>query len=399
MRNSDLSRSRSRPTASSDYSRDRILRSSDVWLKETVALMADGDRLPARNPQAHSQITQKLSSENVKAIINRGITLSDIAEFSVLTHSEDSVTRELALSHYNNLWKTFYENKRSLNRYIVSFSFGKYEPYAILLWNTGHIEYYFKGSSRNNTPFKWQRLVHESLAACQESAATLRGQRKNVMARQFYSALAILHSILDDTAGTWDLQSSRDRFQEAITDTEQRIEASVKELKDLVLQLDYQAAQRNYLLGMLPGLVIVCAIIAGIVITPLAQIEKYSIGIVLAGGGLGSLLSVLSRTTRAQLSRSLIVDTKASTSLIFCAGAFRPMIGALLGLGVYALIASGLIPVKVPVQTSQLYFFVGAISFLAGFSERLAQDALVRTSRGILGASNFGSEEKEDPKN
>jgi hypothetical protein len=66
-------------------------------------------------------------------------------------------------------------------------------------------------------------------------------------------------------------------------------------------------------------------------------------------------------------------------------GSFRPLIGAIFGLLVYALIQSNLLPLSVA-STNELYFY-GVIGFLAGFSERWAPDLLQTTENGLHSAT------------
>jgi hypothetical protein len=161
---------------------------------------------------------------------------------------------------------------------------------------------------------------------------------------------------------------------------EQRRVAISKEVEGLAIQKDQRSAQQSYIFGMLPGLVIV-----GLIAAPLAIFTKIDVIAQIAGcaGSLGAVLSVLTRITRAQTANSLNIDFQVGRVLIFLAGMFRPVVGALLATGLYVLINGGLIPLKIPAQSRGEFFFA-AIAFLAGFSERLAQDALVRTSRATF---------------
>jgi hypothetical protein len=59
----------------------------------------------------------------------------------------------------------------------------------------------------------------------------------------------------------------------------------------------------------------------------------------------------------------------------------RPWIGALFGVVFFVLLNAGILQaVKLPDERDRFLYFVAAITFLAGFSERRAQDILVRAS-------------------
>jgi hypothetical protein len=100
----------------------------------------------------------------------------------------------------------------------------------------------------------------------------------------------------------------------------------------------------------------------------------------------------MARMTKARISNSLAIDYQVGRPLITCAGLFRPVVGAILGLAVYILINADLLPLKVPTGF-QSHFFYAAVAFLAGFSERLAQDALFRTSCTVF----MAEKESEKP--
>jgi hypothetical protein len=77
----------------------------------------------------------------------------------------------------------------------------------------------------------------------------------------------------------------------------------------------------------------------------------------------------------------LQIDYHAGKSLMVFAGVFRPLIGALFGLIFFVLLNAGILQaVSLPEERDKFLYFVAAITFLAGFSERRAQDILVRGS-------------------
>jgi len=102
----------------------------------------------------------------------------------------------------------------------------------------------------------------------------------------------------------------------------------------------------------------------------------------LAAGGLGAVVSVLSRTTfgESQLNLPTIESGVSNLRLL---GGLRPVVGAIFGVALFVLIASTLLPVEPPSGSDDTYVYV-AVAFLAGFSERFAQDMFVRTGRAVL---------------
>ncbi|GAB2600401.1 hypothetical protein Aab01nite_65270 [Paractinoplanes abujensis] len=106
----------------------------------------------------------------------------------------------------------------------------------------------------------------------------------------------------------------------------------------------------------------------------IAQSFQHLITLCIIGGGIGAIASVMVRITRGQ---NLSVDVNQGGVVTFLAGAFRPVIGAVFGVALYALLEGGLLPLTAGEQQSH---FFGGLSFLAGFSERWAQDMIVRSA-------------------
>jgi hypothetical protein len=85
------------------------------------------------------------------------------------------------------------------------------------------------------------------------------------------------------------------------------------------------------------------------------------------------VVSVMMRMTRDQLT----LNYESGLPTIRLLGVIRPLLGALFGGAIYLLLAGELISITgAPKdQTKLLYFYTG-IAFLAGFSERWAQDVV-----------------------
>jgi hypothetical protein len=99
------------------------------------------------------------------------------------------------------------------------------------------------------------------------------------------------------------------------------------------------------------------------------------ITIAVTSGALGAVVSVILRISN----RPLSIAYTAGRNLIWLAGFFRPIVGAIFGLVFYVLINAGLLQVLgSPSTIEKLAYFVAAVCFAAGFSERRAQDFIVR---------------------
>ena len=118
--------------------------------------------------------------------------------------------------------------------------------------------------------------------------------------------------------------------------------------------------------------------------------ELQYIQLVLAAGGLGSIVSVMLR------SRKLENRNRSQSVIPFFIGFFKPVVGTAFSLLAVALIesevvvVSGFNPSEAEAQSKYLYF---AIAFIAGFSEVLVPDFLARTEKSMSASE---SNKKDD---
>lgn len=153
------------------------------------------------------------------------------------------------------------------------------------------------------------------------------------------------------------------------------------QLEDELGQSVKMEARQDYLLGMLFGAVALGGLFALAFYTNLVKRlpEQILLGVAVAGS-IGAIVSVMARLT----SGKLVVDDRAGRALTLLAGSFRPLIGAILSVAIYILIAASIIPITSnPTGPLQLTYFSLAVAFIAGFSERLAQDAITRAGSVI----------------
>lgn len=109
-------------------------------------------------------------------------------------------------------------------------------------------------------------------------------------------------------------------------------------------------------------------------------INAHLFGLVVAGGMLGSCVSIMVRINDFNTVKD------ADPTVLFLTGFFKPAIGASFALFIFSVISAGIIPLSIKAETSN-YFFA-ALSFLAGFSERLARDVVTKAEGIVSGATN-----------
>jgi hypothetical protein len=137
---------------------------------------------------------------------------------------------------------------------------------------------------------------------------------------------------------------------------------------------------------------LVAMAVAGIVVAVLAILQVnplgHPIGVSLIAGGIGGVLSVMTRMT----SGNLVLRAEAGKWAIRALGGIRPIVGAAFGAALYLLLAGKIISVFQPPSGDKTMFYAG-LAFLAGFSERFAQDAIA----GATGAAGQSAPTTKPP--
>ena len=234
------------------------------------------------------------------------------------------------------------------------------------------IEFVYLAESTNDTDPDIEAAVWEARTYYLDADQCRSRLRFNSIVRNIFLIIASLLDLADKEA-------RRECDAKHIKQTLPRINDELKQVgTEIKLALSVEA-RHQYLLGMFLGAVILVAVVIVIRwvvvpnLAPKVHIDNLGLETVIAGG-LGAVLSVMTRITANNLS----VDPTTGTGLVRLAGGFRPLIGGIFAFAVYAFVKGGLLPIEVTVTgTGEIYFFL-SVAFLAGFSERLAQDAVTR---------------------
>lgn len=148
-----------------------------------------------------------------------------------------------------------------------------------------------------------------------------------------------------------------------------------------------QLAQVRYTIGMLFGLVTLGAILVPFVTSwahPPAEPQTLrAILLTVIAGATGAAVSVLARMTFSKRIVLSLPNFEAARRNLWFLGGLRPFVGAIFGLALYVLLNSTLLPITLPADPVAQVFFFTSVAFLAGFSERFAQDVFLRSGRAI----------------
>jgi hypothetical protein len=160
--------------------------------------------------------------------------------------------------------------------------------------------------------------------------------------------------------------------------TVSKVEADLAHAEQYAYGVWQRRLQLAYLRGVGIGIVAIAVVItvAAFLLRPLMDAWPAIPGSImlvpwaLLLGAIGAALSVMQRLTRGNL--RLGRDTTLAESVTL--GAFRPLIGSAFALGILLLVIGTILPLKIPGTEPQHSFFIAGLAFLAGFSERFAQD-------------------------
>jgi hypothetical protein len=179
----------------------------------------------------------------------------------------------------------------------------------------------------------------------------------------------------------------------------------LRQIEDYYHRAAGKTGRLVYVGGMLIGAAIV-AVLGGLIALPLLLLGLHEgpyarqLGILFlcyGAGAVGALVSVMSRMGAARGSK-FQVDFEVGRPVLRRLGSYRPFVGAVFGVALYFLLASGLLRTEAPTADQAVYFY-GIAGFFAGFSERWTNVIFGGAQRLIGGGKDDASGEQpgEEP--
>jgi hypothetical protein len=190
--------------------------------------------------------------------------------------------------------------------------------------------------------------------------------------------MRLIFGVIVALLGTLDAKHARALADEPLE--LQTLQAEIVEAERYYDRATQRQAQLEYFVGMLMALAsagVVIGVLAALQVDPLGD----PFGVSLIAGGIGGVLSVMTRMTSGHLS----VRAEAGKWAIRTLGGIRPIVGAAFGAAVYLLLAGGVIDFFQAPKTGDTTLFYAGLAFLAGFSERFAQDAIAGATMKLGG--------------
>jgi hypothetical protein len=208
-------------------------------------------------------------------------------------------------------------------------------------------------------------------------ASRIHGHARDIVVHDAYSLIVYLLTAA--------VSGSSPSGERALTATENDVRRELAYLRRFARDAARRTALWFYLMGLAVGVAFgMVLIVSAYHSTAVDALSDPSmVAACLAGGAVGAVISVMVRVTRGT---TLDVDSTRGRVVLLLAGSFRPVIGAVFGAVLLVLTHGGLLPFDVPDGPAaaagvdgSVCFFIG-LAFLAGFSERWAQDTIVSSA-------------------
>ena len=214
---------------------------------------------------------------------------------------------------------------------------------------------------------KNQPDVAALLHKCDELAIkvdkVLRGPARRILMRLVTSSAGHILSLVADAGAP---RKSADRA-EALAFERQALDDTQRYYEEVGLR----QSQMVYFLGMVVGALAIGG--AAFAVWAVQGFDRDRALLACVLGAAGALVSVMERMGNRK--ERFQVDYELGPTPVAVLGSFRPLIGAAFGLVVYAALASGIVNIKLESHTQETYLYA-LLSFVGGFSERLAKDVL-----------------------
>jgi len=198
-----------------------------------------------------------------------------------------------------------------------------------------------------------------------------------------------VHEVLRDTSQRLAMQSlftvisfllgfgetKRAHSDRAVAEVDRATRAELKAIETYYHRAAVRSGQIVYVGGMLLGMLPLGLLIVAAAVLKLADTNDSAVRIAIlcfAAGGVGALMSVMSRLTSGRVR----VDWEFGKDTLRTLGALRPFVGGVFGLMTFFALKSGVVALDIANNARSTYFYV-LFAFAAGFSERLAQDMLL----------------------
>jgi hypothetical protein len=208
--------------------------------------------------------------------------------------------------------------------------------------------------------------------------SVLSGRPLLILERWMFSLLVSILSFADYQEQNLSGEDLERRVKERVASAENELAA----IALLAQRMARRQTLQRYLFGLPVGVAIVIGL--GFIISVYRYTIADTVGnseimYSMTAGAVGAVISVMVRVSH---NNNLDIDVDQGPRITPFVGAFRPIIGAIFGAVVVAFIHAGIVPFTPPADKDVTLFYCG-MAFLAGFSERWAQDTILHSGQAL----------------
>jgi hypothetical protein len=296
------------------------------------------------------------------------------AHYGMRDQSLPEELRDTYAYYYSHLKREFDAAKGAM----VDLHFCNEVPAGAILTSRDELHFYYPAGRAHET---LEAQLFRCGAMARQANQLITSRARTFLVTRLFSISISLLAVIDRSAGfRGDVQSKIEQQTRAAYTASLELNTAGR----LLMLAATRGAQLTYLMGSLLGLSAI-AIVIGLVLIGGAvgfwsrvSFQEASIPVTIVAGAVGATLSVMTRMS----SGSLTVDPWAGARHVRVLGLLRPAIGAVSALALYVLLIGGLSPAtfELPAEPEVRVYFLAAIGFLAGFSERWAKDVLTQAA-------------------
>lgn len=240
------------------------------------------------------------------------------------------------------------------------------------------------------------RLVQQCDVLANRVRQNLRGGPQRLAMERIYGVVEYVLGLIERTKG----RPTEEETRQVVKSQREELH----KIEDAFLSAGSQSARIVYFSGMLigTGVVLVLGLLAALPLWLLGLLDRQAdaaneLGVLFlccGSGTMGALVSVMSRLRPGGKFR---IDFEVGRPLVRRLGLFRPAVGAIFGVLLYAVLSSGILLVRQPEDENfpgDPVFYFAVAAFLAGFSERWVHVVIGGAKRTIAPGKDAGEEEE-----
>jgi hypothetical protein len=220
-------------------------------------------------------------------------------------------------------------------------------------------------------------LLHHCDMLAIKASAVLTGTPARIVMQWIFSVESDLLGFIERSAGVLDKQEVETFYK--------RVKKELIHVERYYHDAGNKSARLFFFFGMLGGVLLLAALgglMGGLFwafgVLEAHRVTRQTLFICLVAGGIGAVVSVLTRMG----SDKFKLDYEIGRTNGVVLGSFRPLLGAVFGVALYALLRSKIFQMTPPTGT-EAYYFYASLAFLAGFNERWAHVIFTGAQRTI----------------